>query len=184
MGIVEVFFIGLGLAMDAFAVALCKGLSMKKMDVKKGIIIAIWFGAFQAMMPIIGYFLGNLFKEFIGSLNHMIAFGLLSFIGANMIKEVFNFKESSSDDNISFKTMFILALATSIDALTIGVTLSFLSTNIVISASIIGVVTFTLSFLGVKIGNKFGDKYEGKAQIIGGIILICLGIKNLLDYFS
>ena len=184
MGIYEIFLIGLGLAMDAFAVAVCKGLSIKKIDIKKSTIIALWFGSFQAIMPVIGYFLGNVFKDAISTLNHLIAFILLTIIGFNMLKSVYSNKESSADDNIGNKQMFLLALATSIDALTVGVTLAFFNTNILISALMIGVITFILSFIGVKIGNKFGDKYEKKAQVIGGGILVCLGIKNLLDYFS
>ena len=184
MGIYEIFLIGLGLAMDAFAVAVCKGLSIKKIDIKKSSIIALWFGFFQAIMPIIGYFLGNVFKEAINSLNHLIAFVLLTIIGVNMLKSVFSNEESTVDENIGPKSMFLLALATSIDALTVGITLAFFNTNIVFSALLIGIITFILSFFGVKVGNKFGDKYEKKAQVIGGGILVCLGIKNLLDYFS
>jgi len=184
MGIYEIFLIGLGLAMDAFAVAVCKGLSIKKINIKKTSIISLWFGVFQAIMPIIGYFLGNIFKEAMTSLNHLIAFGLLTIIGAGMLKSVFFNEESSIDNNIGIKQMFPLALATSIDALTVGVTLAFFNINIWISSVLIGVITFVLSYLGAQIGNKFGNKYEKKAQAIGGVILIGLGIKNLLEYFS
>ena len=135
-------------------------------------------------MPIIGYLLGSSFKGFIGSIEHSVAFILLTIIGANMLKEVFSQKESSIDDNTGFKTMFLLALATSIDALTVGVTLSFFDTNILLSACLIGIITFFLSYLGVKIGNTFGDKYEKKAEFAGGLILILLGIKILLEHLN
>lgn len=180
----ELFLISLGLAMDAFAVAICKGLSMKKMEIKKAITIALWFGIFQALMPAIGYFLGNTFKTFIDSIDNLIAFILLSFIGINMIKESFKKGEKSINNDTGFKSMFILAIATSIDALMVGVTFAFFDINILFAVLMIGIITFCLSFLGVKIGNKFGDKYEKRAQIIGGLILISLGIKNLLEYLN
>ncbi len=170
--------------MDAFAVSVCKGLSMKKMNFKKAIIVGLWFGFFQAIMPAMGYFLGNTFKVFMEAISHLIAFILLLFIGLKMIKDVFNNEESVINDDVSAKNMLVLAIATSIDALTVGVTFAFFDVNILISAIMIGCITLVISALGVIIGNKFGDKYEKKAQISGGIILICLAIKNLLEQFA
>lgn len=183
MGTIELLLISLGLAMDAFAVAVCKGLSMKKINVSKPIIVGIWFGFFQALMPTIGYYLGTKFESFITSINHLAAFILLVFIGINMIRESFKEAEDTIKDDLGFKSMFILAIATSIDALTIGITFAFFNINILIAVLMIGVVTFILSVFGVIIGNKFGDKCEKRAQIMGGSILICLGIKNLLEHF-
>ncbi len=182
MGIIEIFLISIGLAMDAFSVSVCKGLSMNKLDAKKAIIIAIYFGVFQGIMPLIGYFLGTAFESLISEIDHWIAFSLLVFIGANMVGEAFASDSKTSNENVDFKTMFILALATSIDALTIGVTFAFLDVNILLAATIIGVVTFLLSLMGVKIGNRFGSKYEAKAEILGGIILVFMGIKILVEH--
>lgn len=182
MGFLETFFISIGLAMDAFAVSICKGLAMKKMDWKKAIIIGGYFGVFQMMMPIIGYLLGIGFSEWIEAIDHWIAFGLLTFIGVKMIKESFE-KEQSVNDRVDFNTMIILAIATSIDALAIGITYAFLETsNSFFSFFIIGVITFIISSIGVKIGNKFGGKYGEKAEIMGGIILILIGIKILMEH--
>lgn len=184
MSIIELFLISVGLAMDAFAVAVCKGLAMKILSIKKIVSIGVWFGVFQAGMPAIGYLLGSNFKVVMESISHFIAFILLFFIGFKMLKDVFCGEESTLDDSLNPKRMFILAVATSIDALTIGVTFAFFDVNILIAAIMIGLITFTLSMLGVIIGNKFGHKYEKKAQITGGIILICLALKNLLEHFS
>lgn len=184
MGIVELILIGIGLAMDAFAVSICKGLSMKKMEWKKAGIIGLYFGGFQALMPAIGFALGIGFEDAIKSIDHWIAFVLLSIIGGNMIKEAFGNKEEEADDKVDFKTMVILAVATSIDALAIGVTFAFLNVNILLAISIIGVITFFISVIGVKIGNVFGDKYEARAEITGGVILILLGIKILLEHLG
>lgn len=183
MNNIEVSLIGIGLAMDAFAVSICKGLSIKKIKIKNAIIIGLWFGIFQALMPIIGYYLGNTFKSIMDSMAHLAAFILLSFIGGKMVKDVYNGEKNALDDDIGFKIMMMLAIATSIDALTVGVTFAFFEVKIVFSALIIGIITFVISTFGAIIGNKFGDKYEKKAQIVGGIILICLGIKNLLEQF-
>lgn len=184
MGIIELFLIGIGLAMDAFAVSICKGLSMKKMEWKKAVIIGLYFGGFQALMPIIGYVLGIGFEEAIKNIDHWIAFILLFIIGGNMIREAISKKEEAADDRVDFKTMVVLAIATSIDALAIGVTLAFLNVNIYLAVSIIGTITFVISIIGVKIGNVFGDKYESKAEITGGIILILLGFKILLEHLG
>lgn len=167
--------------MDAFAVSICKGLSMKKININKIVIIALYFGIFQAIMPLIGYFLGKGFENFVTQIDHWIAFILLLFIGANMIKDAFKGSEEENDDT-GFKTMIILAIATSIDALAIGITFAFLGTNIVLATSIIGIVTFVLSAIGVTIGNKFGNRYEKLAKVIGGTILIIMGAKILFEH--
>lgn len=185
MGLVELILIAVSLAMDAFAVSICKGLSMKKMDWKKAIIIGLYFGIFQAGMPVIGYFLGVGFEESIKFVDHWIAFGLLAFIGGNMIKEALsNDEDDEIDDKVDFKTMIILAIATSIDALAVGVTFAFLEVNIILAVSLIGILTFIISCIGVKIGNVFGDKYEKKAEITGGIVLILIGLKILLEHLG
>lgn len=183
MGLLELVLIAVGLAMDAFAVSVCKGLSMSKMEWKKAVIIGLYFGGFQALMPLIGYVLGVGFEDKIKSLDHWIAFILLVFIGINMIKEAFETKEESND-KIDFKTMIILAIATSIDALAVGVTFAFLNVNIMLAISLIGIITFIISMIGVKIGNVFGDKYETKAELAGGFILIFLGVKILLEHLG
>lgn len=182
MGILEILLIAIGLAMDAFAVSICKGLSMQKMSWKKALIVGLYFGIFQALMPVIGYFFGINFKDLVIQIDHWIAFVLLGFIGINMLKQAFNKDLEECDDDVSFKTMSILAIATSIDALTIGITFAFLKVNIVISTLIIGIITFLICIIGVKIGNKFGDKYERKAKIAGGVILILMGIKILSEH--
>lgn len=182
MKLFELFFISIGLAMDAFAVSICKGLSMKKMNWKKAIIIGLYFGFFQGLMPVIGYFLGSRFETIVTNVDHWIAFILLSIIGGNMIKESRAVETEYCNDDISFKTMLMLAIATSIDALAVGITFAFLKVNFVLSISMIGVVTFILSIIGVKIGNKFGDKYENKAEMLGGCILIIMGIKILVQH--
>lgn len=184
MGISEIIFISVSLAMDAFAVSICKGLSMKKLDWKKAFIIALYFGAFQGLMPVIGYFLGATFSDLVTSIDHWIAFALLSIIGGNMIKESFDDEEEKRNDNVDFKTMIVLAIATSIDALAVGITFAFLKTNIVLSVVLIGIITFVISLLGVKIGNKFGDKFQNKAELSGGIILILIGLKILLEHLG
>ena len=184
MGVIEIFFLAIGLAMDAFAVSICKGLSMKKMEWKKAIITALYFGIFQALMPVIGYLLGVGFEEKITSIDHWIAFGLLSIIGINMIKEAFEDKQDEENDSVDFKSMIVLAVATSIDALAVGITFAFLRVNVIFSVIIIGIITFIISMCGVKIGNVFGDKYEAKAEIAGGTILILLGLKILLEHLG
>ncbi len=182
MGIIEIVLVGIGLAMDAFAVSICKGLSMKKIDMKKTLIIATYFGIFQAGMPIIGFTLGTGFESFVTQIDHWIAFILLSFIGINMIRESFNNEEEEKVDDVSPKTMIILAIATSIDALAVGITFAFLEVNIIFAVLMIGVITFIISILGVFIGNRFGNKFEKSAQILGGVILIFIGIKILIEH--
>lgn len=184
MNLAEISLIAIGLAMDAFAVAICKGLSMKKIKLKYIIKIALYFGLFQGVMPALGYFLGNSFEVFVSKIDHWIAFLLLGIIGGNMIKEAFCKCNEEVNDKLDFKTMLPLAVATSIDALTVGITFAFLKVNILISCLMIGVITFILSMIGVKMGNKFGDKYEKKAEFIGGIILIVMGTKILLEHLS
>ena len=181
MGTWELLVIAIGLSMDAFAVSICKGLSMRKMNWKNAILAGIYFGGFQSLMPLLGYFLGSRFKDYIVSVDHWIAFILLAIIGISMIKES---RESDEDinDSFDFKTMLVLAIATSIDALAIGVTFAFLSVNIVPAVSFIGVITFTLSVIGIKIGNVFGSKFKSKAELAGGFILIIMGIKILIEH--
>ena len=225
MGLLELFILAIGLSMDAFAVSICKGLALPKINLKSAGIVGLWFGAFQALMPLIGYLLGVNFRSYIVSIDHWIAFVLLALIGANMIKEALsdddeeeeaeirNLKRgpeegtigvcsldscsisptgqvalSRADNGIKeilgFKTMFLLAVATSIDALAMGVTFAFLNVNIIPAISFIGVVTFTCSAIGVKIGNVFGLKYKSKAEIAGGVILILLGCKILIEHLG
>lgn len=184
MGIEEIILLSIGLAMDAFAVAICKGISMKKMNWKKALIIALYFGIFQAIMPLAGYILGHTFDTLVTNIDHWIAFILLSIIGIDMIKDGFDKNDESYNDDIGFKTMIILAIATSIDALAVGITFAFFDVNIVFAVSLIGIITFILSIIGTKIGNKFGNKYENKAKFIGGIILILLGLKILLEHLG
>lgn len=184
MGAIEILLISIGLAMDAFAVSVCKGLAMKKMSWKKSIIIGLYFGAFQAIMPTIGFFLGTTFERFITNVDHWIAFILLVGIGINMIKEAFNKESENRNDNVDMKTMLVLSIATSIDALAIGITFACLKIHIVMPVITIGLITFIISVIGVKIGNRFGDKYGKKAEIMGGVILILLGIKILLEHLG
>lgn len=182
MGLVELIILSVGLAMDAFAVSICKGLAMKKMKWKNAIIIGLYFGIFQAIMPLIGYLLGVSFQSAITSIDHWVAFVLLVGIGANMIREAMSKEKEEASDSIKVKDMLILAIATSIDALAIGITFAFLEVNITLAVSLIGIITFIISVIGVKIGNIFGDKYERKAELAGGIILIGLGIKILIEH--
>ena len=182
MDLLTLLTLAVGLAMDAFAVSICKGLAMREKVLKKGVIVGLWFGGFQALMPTIGFFLGTQFKDQITSIDHWIAFVLLGLIGINMVKEALSNDEEQADDSIAVKEMFMLAFATSIDALAVGITFAFLNVHIVSAASMIGVCTFLISFVGVKIGNIFGTKYKSKAELAGGIILILLGFKILFEH--
>lgn len=184
MGLIELFLIAVGLSMDAFAVSVCKGLAMPKCTFKKAAIVGLWFGGFQALMPAIGYVLGAQFQETIASIDHWIAFVLLAMIGGNMIHEALDNDEEEADASLDVKTMFLLAVATSIDALAIGITFAFLKVNIIPAVCFIGIVTFIISFAGVKIGNIFGARYKNKAEIVGGVILILLGLKILLEHLG
>lgn len=177
----ELILIALGVSMDAFAVAICKGLSFKKNNIKKALIVGLYFGIFQAGMPLLGYMVGIQFQSYIIVIDHWIAFLLLGAIGINMVKES-QCDCDSADDSLDFKSMSILAIATSIDALAVGVTLACLQVNIVTSASFIGMVTLILSIIGVKIGSIFGIKYKSKAELFGGIILLIVAIKILLEH--
>lgn len=184
MGIVELLVLAIGLAMDAFAVSICKGLSVNKVKWKHSVIVGLYFGGFQAGMPVIGYFLGSSFKDYIESVDHWIAFGLLLIIGGNMLREAFSKDEDELDGSFKFKSMFPLAIATSIDALAVGVTFAFLNVQIVPAVSFIGVITFALAAVGVKIGNIFGEKYKSKAEFVGGVVLILMGVKILLEHLG
>ncbi|MBE7001926.1 MAG: manganese efflux pump [Ruminococcaceae bacterium] len=185
MGFGELFLLAIGLSMDAFAVSVCKGLSVKKAGIKEATICGGWFGGFQALMPLAGYYLGTLFAEAIKAFDHWIAFGLLAIIGINMLKEAFSKECDCENHNADFsvKTMFVMAVATSIDALAVGISLAMAgNVNVLLAVVLIGVTTFLLSALGVKIGNLFGNRFEKKAQIAGGVILIVLGVKILLEH--
>jgi len=180
MSILDLFILAVGLSMDAFAVSVCKGLSLGKIKPKHMCIAGAWFGGFQALMPLIGYFLGSFFAEMIEKYDHWVAFVLLAIIGGNMIKESFD-KDEKVDSSMDVKSMLLLAIATSIDALAVGVTFAFLQVQIVPAVSFIGVITFIFSALGVKIGSLFGTKYKSKAELFGGIVLVLIGIKILLE---
>ena len=183
MGLFDLFLIAVGLSMDAFAVAICKGLSVKKVALKHGLIVGLYFGGFQAGMPLFGYLLGSSFAKYIVAFDHWVAFVLLGIIGVNMIRES---REKSEELNSSFgvKAMLPMAIATSIDALAVGVSFAFMRVQIGWAVAFIGVITFTLSAIGVKIGNHFGVKYKSKAELFGGVVLILLGIKILLEHLG
>lgn len=180
MSILDLFILAVGLSMDAFAVSVCKGLSLGKIKPKHMCIAGAWFGGFQALMPLIGYFLGSFFAEMIEKYDHWVAFVLLAIIGGNMIKESFG-KDEKVDSSMDVKSMLLLAIATSIDALAVGVTFAFLQVQIVPAVLFIGVITFIFSAVGVKIGSLFGTKYKSKAELFGGIVLVLIGIKILLE---
>lgn len=190
MGIGELFLLAVGLSMDAFAVSVCKGLAMKKATLKAEATCGLWFGGFQALMPTIGFFLGALFADAIEAFDHWVAFALLAIIGINMLKEALEKKDEPGDNpekdaDLSVKTMFLMAVATSIDALVVGISLAMVgSVNIWLAAAFIGICTCLLSALGVKIGNVFGSRYEKKAELAGGVILILLGVKILLEHLG
>ena len=192
MDLITLLSISVALSMDAFSVSICKGLATKNFSIKTALLCGLWFGSFQALMPVIGFFLGSQFEHFITNIDHWIAFALLSFIGINMIREALNENEitdvgqqpiaDNQGTSTGFKTMLGLAIATSIDALAVGVTFAFLKVNIWFSVMIIGITTFLFSFVGVKIGNVFGSRYSKTAEIIGGVILILLGLKILVEH--
>lgn len=190
MSIIEILLIGIGLSMDAFAVSVCKGLKMTKINYLYTVIIAFFFGAFQAIMPVIGYFVGNKFQKQINNYDHWIAFGLLILIGGNMIYEsVFKKDEEENEDmdqKLDVKELIVLAIATSIDALAVGVTFGLMLDDgeVITAVAIIGAITFVLSFIGIVIGNIFGIKYKNKAEVAGGIILILIGVKILLEHLQ
>ena len=183
MGLFELFMIAVGLSMDAFAVAICKGLSVEKAKVKHGLIVGLYFGGFQAGMPLLGYFLGSSFAKYIENFDHWIAFVLLGIIGINMIRESGE-AEEEVNASFGFKAMLPMAVATSIDALAVGISFAIMQVQIGWAVTFIGIITFTLSAIGVKIGNHFGTKYKSKAELFGGIVLILLGIKILLEHLG
>ena len=189
MSFFEIFMIGVGLSMDAFAVAICKGLNMRKLDKGQMLVIALFFGGFQALMPFLGWLLGKQFESYITSFDHWIAFVLLAFIGGKMIWDVF--KGDDKDEaycrasaRLDIKELFVLAIATSIDALAVGISFAFLQVNIGFAITLIGCTTFVLSAAGVFVGHKFGAKYEDKATVVGGVILILIGLKILLEHLG
>ena len=187
MAFIEVLLIGIGLSMDAFAVAMCKGLNMRKINYKHATIIALFFGGFQALMPLVGWALGKQFESYITSIDHWIAFVLLAFIGGNMIRESMNDSDDDKKENLEkldIKELFMLAIATSIDALAVGITFAFLQVNIIEAIGIIGITTFILSVLAVIIGNKFGSKYGKKAELFGGIVLVLIAVKIVLEHLG
>ncbi len=184
MSLIELFILAVGLSMDAFAVSICKGLALRKVTFKECAKVGLYFGGFQAGMPVIGFILGVQFKDYITSIDHWIAFILLAIIGINMVKESLSKddEEEIEESDLSFKSMLILSIATSIDALAVGITFAFLKVNIIPAVIFIGIITLIISMCGVKIGNIFGDKFKSKAELLGGIILICIGLKILLEH--
>lgn len=184
MGMMELFLIAVGLSMDAFAVSICKGLSVRKATLKQSLTVGAYFGGFQALMPALGFLLGVQFESFIVSIDHWIAFVLLAFIGGNMIREAFQKEEEEMNAAFDFKTMLPLAIATSIDALAMGVTFAFLQVDIVPAVLFIGVITFVLSAIGLTVGNVFGAKYKSRAELFGGVVLVLMGVKILLEHLG
>lgn len=184
MRLTELLVLAVGLSMDAFAVAVCKGLSIRELRLRHAVIVGVWFGAFQALMPAIGWLLGSAFADMITKIDHWIAFGLLAFIGGNMVREALGGDDEECDPSLAPMTMLLLAVATSIDALAVGVTFAFLRVDIVPAVSLIGVCTFVLSAAGVKIGHVFGTRYKSKAELLGGVVLILIGLKILLEHLG
>ena len=190
MSVLEMFILALGLAMDAFAVAVCKGLAMPRLSFDQAACVGLWFGGFQAAMPLLGYFLGAQFSSAISGVDHWIAFVLLALIGGNMLREALAHRSpvqaepSAGDASLSWKPMLTMAVATSIDALAVGLTFAFLQVRLLPAVTLIGAVTLLLSMLGVKLGHVFGVKYRAKAEMAGGIILVLLGAKILLEHLD
>ena len=182
MGVVTLLSLAVAVSMDAFAVSICKGLALQKIKLKQYALVGLWFGGFQALMPVIGYFLGGKFMNKISSFDHWVAAGLLAIIGINMIREALSKDEEKVDKSLDIKTMFMLAVATSIDALAVGISLSVFDINIWFSVLCIGVTTFMFSAAGLKIGSLFGTRHKSKAEFVGGAILIILGIKTVLEH--
>lgn len=194
MGFAELFLIGVGLSMDAFAISVCKGLGMKRVNYRHALVIALFFGGFQALMPVIGWLLGSQFASLVTSVAHWIAFGLLAFIGGKMLWDALSQSGSDSEgeadaaaeaarDRLDVRELLMLAVATSIDALAVGVTFAFLDVNIGAAVGIIGVTTFALSLVGVVVGNRFGARYEKPSTILGGLVLIAIGVKTVLEHY-
>lgn len=188
MGFIEIFLIGVGLSMDAFAVSVCKGLGMHRINYGHAVVIALFFGVFQALMPVIGWLLGSTFAAYVTAFDHWIAFGLLAVVGGKMLWDAFHDDEDDeveqSAPKLDIRELFMLALATSIDALAVGISFSFLEINILEAVLVIGVTTFALSFIGVVFGNRFGTRFERPSQIAGGVVLILIGLKILLEHLD
>lgn len=184
MGIWDLLVLAVGLSMDAFAVSICKGLSIQRLKLRHAVIVGAWFGAFQALMPAIGYLLGSAFADMIVAVDHWIAFVLLAFIGGNMIREALGKDEEDCDPSLAPMAMLLLAVATSIDALAVGVTFAFLRVDVLPAVSLIGLCTFTISAVGVKIGNVFGARFKAKAELLGGGVLVLIGVKILLEHLE
>ena len=182
MGYLELLIIGIGLSMDAFAVAVAKGLSVQRVTARHSLCVGSWFGGLQALMPLIGFYFGVTFSSFVSSVDHWIAFFLLGLIGMNMIRESFSREKVKPDPDFSARTMLMMAVATSIDALAVGVSFAVLSVEIWSAVAIIGATTFLLSISGLKIGNIFGSRYKSKAEFLGGAVLLLLGIKILVEH--
>ncbi len=188
MGFVELLLIGVGLSMDAFAVAICKGLGMSRLNMKQAAVIALFFGAFQAIMPLIGWAAGSWLADLITPIDHWVAFALLAFVGGKMLWDAFHEEDDENPDQmdakLDLKELLMLAIATSIDALAVGITFAFLQTDIVPSVAIIGCTTFVISFAGVAVGHFFGARFEKPATIVGGAVLILIGLKILLEHLG
>lgn len=184
MSLIDLFITAIGLSMDAFAVSVCKGLSVDRVKPKQYLSAGLYFGGFQALMPLIGYFLGVSFSSIVESVDHWISFCLLGIIGINMIKESFSKEEDNCNCSFGVRAMIPLAIATSIDALAVGVTFAFLKVNIFSAVAFIGITTFILSVIGVYLGNRFGAKYNSKAQLAGGTVLVLIGLKILLEHLN
>ncbi len=184
MGFWELFVLAVGLAMDAFAVSICKGLSIRRLKLGHCLVVGLWFGAFQALMPTLGYFLGSTFAQLVQSIDHWVAFVLLLIIGGNMIREALGGDEEEVSPSLAAPGMFLLAVATSIDALAVGVTFAFLKVNIWAAVALIGVCTFVISAVGVKIGHVFGARFKSKAELFGGVVLVLIGTKILLEHLG
>ena len=182
MGFIELLLISVGLAMDAFAVSVGKGMTLKRVRPRHALTAGLWFGVFQGLMPLIGYFVGQSFAEYVVSVDHWIAFGLLTLIGVNMIREAMSGEEEEVDGSFGVRTMFVMAIATSIDALAVGISMAFLDVNIWFSAAVICVVTLLISGSGVYLGAAFGTRLGSKAGIVGGVILIAIGIKIVVEH--
>lgn len=188
VGFVELFLIGVGLSMDAFAVSICKGLGMSRLNMRQAAVISLFFGGFQALMPLIGWALGSQLTDFIMPIDHWIAFGLLAFVGGKMLWDAFHEDDEDegvqTDEKLDLKELLMLAIATSIDALAVGITFAFLQVAIVPSIAIIGLTTFVISFAGVAVGHFFGARFEKPATIVGGVVLILIGVKILLEHLG
>ena len=184
MGLIQLFILSVGLAMDAFAVSICKGLSIRQLKLRQALLVGAWFGAFQALMPAAGWLLGSAFADLIESVDHWIAFVLLALIGGNMIREALSHEDDDANPSLAPVTMLLLAVATSIDALAVGITFAFLRVDLLPAVTMIGVCTFLISAAGVKIGNVFGSRYKSGAELAGGAVLVLIGVKILLEHLG